>query len=107
MGVPPGEKFCDRAQASTVGVNNRDALRHFGEKLFRGGRINQPSHSGNAIGRKAHASGVFLNGRFVRREIHAVHFVAGDVAMQPLNLATHFFEDAERFFRYFAQFGVG
>jgi len=43
-------------------------------------RIDESAHGGDAIGRKAYASGVFVNGRLVGGEVDAVHLVAGYVS---------------------------
>ena len=51
---------------------------------------------GDAIGGKAYASGMFLNGRLVRGEVDAIHLVAGYVAMEPLDLGTHSPQNVDR-----------
>src|ERR1700691_1800273 len=59
-------------------------------------RIEEPTHCSDAIRRKPCAPGVFLNGCLVRSEVDAVHFVAGHVAMQPLDLWTHSLQSVDR-----------
>jgi hypothetical protein len=56
-----------------------------GPGLLRGGRIDKAADGRDAIGGKAYAPGVFLDGRFVRGEVDAVHLVAGYVTMEPLD----------------------
>lgn len=64
--------------------------------LGRAGRVEEPAHGGNSIGRNARASGVFLDGGLVRREIDAVDFVTGYVTLEPADLGTHFLESFDR-----------
>src|SRR6267378_5412643 len=69
-------------------------------------RVEQSAHGGDAIGRKAYALGVLLDGRLVRGKIDAVHLVAGYVAMEPLDLGTHSLENIDRLLGDFPQLGV-
>lgn len=75
------------------------------QTLLGAGRVEEPAHGGDAIGRNAHAPGVFLDGLLVGREVDAVHFVAGYEAMEPLDLGSHFLQDVDRFLRDFPQLG--
>ena len=52
-------------------------------------RVEKPPYGGDAIGGKAYASGVFLDGRFVGCKVDTIHFVAGYVAMKPPDLGAH------------------
>ena len=70
-------------------------------------RIDESAHGGDAIGRNTYAPGVFLDGRFVRREINTIHLVAGHVAVKPLDLGTHSLQNADRLLGDFPQLGVG
>ena len=79
----------------------------FSQRLLRACRVEKSAHGGDAIGRKPYAPGVFLDGRFVRGEIDAVHLVAGYVAMEPLDLGTHSLQNVDRLLRDFPQLGVG
>ena len=63
----------------------------FNQRLSSYCRVEKSPHSGDAVGRNAHPSGVLLDGCFVRSEVYAVHLVAGYVAMEPLDLGTHCF----------------
>ena len=78
-----------------------------GRSLPRGGRVDQAAYGRDAIGRKADAPGVFFDGRLVRGEVDAIHFVAGYVAMEPLDLGTHFPQNLDRLLRHFSQLGFG
>ena len=60
--------------------------------------IDETADSGDAISRKPDTFGVFLDRGFVRSEVDAINFVAGDVAMQPLNFRTHVFQNVARTF---------
>ena len=60
-----------------------------------------------AVGRYAYAPGMFVDGRFVRGKIDAVHLVAGYVTMKPLNLGTHAFQHTDGLLGDFPQLGVG
>ena len=40
----------------------------------------------NAIGWNAHAAGMFTDAILIRGEINAIHFVFGNVTVEPLNL---------------------
>jgi len=53
-------------------------------------RIDEAADRGDAIGRKAYAPGVLVNGRLIGGEVDAIHLVAGNVAMEPLDAGTHF-----------------
>jgi len=90
-------------------VSNREPARTDaeGEHLDEPQGLKESAHGGDAIGRKAYAFGVLLDGRLVRGEIDAVHFVAGYVAMEPLDLGTHCFQNTDRLLRDFPQLGVG
>ena len=74
--------------------------------LLRACRVEKPAHGGDAIGRKAYTPGVFLDGRLVRGEIDAVDLVAGNVAMEPLDLGTHSLQNVDRLLGDFTQLGV-
>src|SRR5580692_422641 len=76
-------------------------------RLFRARRVQKSAHRRDAIGRKTHSLGVFLDSRLVRGKINAVHFVAGYVAMEPLDLGTHSLQNIDRFFGDFPQLLVG
>jgi len=56
-------------------------LEVFNPRLSSHCRVEKSPHSGDAVGRNAHAPGVFLDGCFIRGEVYAVHLVAGYVAM--------------------------
>ena len=60
--------------------------------LFHISRINQTAHCGNTIGWNAYPAGVLPNGVLVGREVNAVDLVFGDVAVEPLNLRSHFLQ---------------
>ena len=60
-------------------------------ELLRACWIDQASHGRHAIGRNAHSPCVFQNDRFIRGDINAVHFIARDVAVEPLDLGTESF----------------
>jgi len=75
--------------------------------LLRGRGVDEPTHGGNAVGREASALGVFANGGFVGSKIDAIEFVAGDIALQPLNFWTHGPENREGLARGFLQFRIG
>jgi hypothetical protein len=75
--------------------------------LLRACRVEEAANGGDAIGRKACAPGMFLNARLVRCEVDAVHLVAGDVAMEPLDLGTHSLQNVDRLLGDFPQLGVG
>src|ERR1700733_1968724 len=77
------------------------------ERLLRACRFKQSAHGGDTTGGKTYAFGVFLDGRFVRSEIDAVHLVAGDIAVEPLDLGTHSLQDVDRLLGDFAPLGVG
>ena len=79
----------------------------FSQRLLRGGRIDESAHGRDAIGRKACAPGVLLDGRFVGSEVDAVHLVASYVAMEPLDSGTHFLQNHDRLLGDFPQLGVG
>jgi hypothetical protein len=85
-------------------IETRPAFR---PRLLRARRIEKPPDGGDAIGGKAYAPGMFLNGRLVRGEVDAVHLVAGYVAMEPLDLRTHCLQNVDRLLRDFLQLGVG
>ena len=51
--------------------------------------IKKAPHRGNAIGRNTYTLGVLMNAGFVGSQIDAIHFVSGDVAVEPLNLRPH------------------
>jgi hypothetical protein len=79
-----------------------------GEALsLRGGRVDQAAHCRDAIAGDACTLGVLLDCGFVWSEVDAVHFVAGDVAVQPLDLRSHILQDRDRFFRQLTQLRVG
>ena len=61
-----------------------------GFRLFKGGGIDQPAHGRHTISRNAQTPGVLADTVFVRRQVHTINFVFGDVAVQPLNLRAHF-----------------
>ena len=75
--------------------------------LVCGGRVDEAADCGDAIGWEAALAGVFADGSFVGGEIDAVHFVAGDVALQPLDFGAHGFENRHGLARDFLDFGVG
>ena len=83
------------------------ALLGFSQSLLRACWVEESAHRRDAIGRKSYALGVFLDGRLVRSEVDAVHFVAGYVAMEPLNLGTHPLQNVDRLLGDFPQLGVG
>ena len=85
---------------------NRDAT-GISPMLLRACRVDESSHRGDAIGWNAYAPGVFLDDRLVRSEVDAVHFVAGNVAMQPLDLGTHSLQNVDRLLGDFPQLGLG
>ena len=69
--------------------------------LFSACRVEKSPHSRDAVGRKAHALGVFLNDSFIRGEVDAVHFVAGYIAMEPLDLGPQSLQNVDRLLRDF------
>src|SRR5580693_2055727 len=75
--------------------------------LLCGRGVDQPAHGSDAIARKTLALGVLLDTGLVRSEINAVHFVAGDITVEPLNLRTHSLQHADGLLGKFAQLGVG
>ena len=81
-------------------------VERFSQRSLRACRVEKPTHGGDAIGRNAYEPGVFLDGRLVWREIHAVHLVARYVAMEPLDLVTHSPQNADRLSRDFPPLGV-
>ena len=85
----------------------RAATGRFRKRLFRACGVEESAHGGDAIGRKAYAPGVLLDGRLVRGEVDAVHLVAGYVAMEPLDLWTHSLQNVDRLLGDFPQLGVG
>ena len=81
-----------------------ERFRHY---LLRAGGIEKSANGGDAIGRKAYALGVFMDGCLVGGEVDAIHLVASDVAMEPLDLGTHSFQNVDRLLGDFPQLGVG
>ena len=77
-----------------------------GELLLGGGWIYQAADGGDAIGWEAGALGVFADGGLIGREVNAVHFISGDVAVQPLNFGAHGFQHADGFLSGFAELRV-
>src|ERR1700756_1065376 len=61
------------------------------------GSGDQSADGRDAISRKASALCVLANGSLVWSEINAVNLVAGDVALQPLNLRAHAPKNGQRF----------
>src|SRR5271166_2451994 len=64
-------------------------------RLFRGSGVNEPPHGRYAIRRNASPPCMFSDGVFVRSEVHTIDLVAGNVALQPLNLRPHSFENSQ------------
>ena len=50
---------------------------------------------------------MFLDRRLIRRKVNTVHLVTRDIAMEPLNVRAHAFQDADRFLREFPPLRVG
>jgi hypothetical protein len=84
---------------------NPDA--RFSQSLLRAGWIYESANGGDAVAGKAYPPGVFLDARFVLGKIDAVDHVAGYVAVQPLDLGTHFVQNADRPLRDGPQLGIG
>src|SRR5580658_8999834 len=89
------------------GEGNPGAVRRSRQRLLCGCRVDEPADGGDAIGWKACALGVLLDGRLVRSEIDAVHLVAGYITMEPLDLGTHSLQNVDRRLRDFPQLRVG
>ena len=68
----------------------------FGRSIARG-RIDDAGYLFNTIGRKAALLGMFANRLLVVGNVNAIHLVAGDIALQPLNLRAHLIQDAAGF----------
>lgn len=64
---------------------------------FRGGRINNVAHFGNAVDGEATLCGVLTDELLVGRIIDAIDFVVRDVALDPLDLWAHLDEYITRF----------
>ena len=69
-------------------------------------RVDQPAHSRNAIGRNPYTPRVLPDDVFVRREIDAVDFIFGDIAVQPLNLRPQLLQGIKRAKRYLSNLGL-
>jgi hypothetical protein len=78
----------------------------FGRGLLRACRIDQPADGRDSVGGKASAAGMLLDSGFIRREVHAIHLVACDVTMEPLNPRAHFFQHADGFLGEFPPLGI-
>jgi hypothetical protein len=76
------------------------------ERLLGSGRIDQPPHGRDAIGRDTYFLRVFPDQSFVGSEIHAIDLVAGDIALQPLNFGAHLPENLNGSAREFLDFGI-
>jgi hypothetical protein len=76
-------------------------------RLLCGGWVDQSAHRRNSICWKTYALGVFLDGGLVLSEVHAVHFVAGYIAMQPLDLRPHTLQNLDGLLGEFPQLCVG
>src|ERR1700730_8375970 len=61
--------------------------------LLQGSRVNKPAHGRDAIRWNAYPARMLPNAVLIRRKINAVHLVLGDIAVQPLNLRSHFFQN--------------
>jgi hypothetical protein len=79
----------------------------FNQGSFRGCRVYHSSDCGDAIRGEASPSRVFPDRRLVGSEVDAVNFVAGYVAVEPLDLGTHCLQNAHRLLGDFPQLGVG
>ena len=55
---------------------------------------------------KPHAARMFANRFFVRRQVDAIDFIAGDVAVQPLDFRAHPLQHVHRFARDFLQLRI-
>ena len=75
-------------------------------RLLGGCRVDETSHCGYPISRKATPLRVFSNRRLIRGNVHAVDFVAGNVALQPLNLGPHSLNNRHRPSRDLLKFSV-
>src|ERR1035438_6616309 len=67
-------------------------------------RVDHSPHRRDPIGRKSSAAGMFPDCFLVRCQVHAINFIAGDVAVQPLNLRPHSLQYVHRFSGDFLQF---
>ena len=65
----------------------------FIKRLLRRSRIDEPTHGGDAIGWEASPFCVFSDSCLIGGKVDAVNLVACDIALQPLNLRTHFAEN--------------
>ncbi len=75
--------------------------------LLRTGGIKKSANGGDAIGRKTYSLSVFMDNCLVGGEVDAIHFVASNVAMEPLDLRTHTFQNVNRLLSDFPQLGIG
>ena len=62
-------------------------------------RINNRFDFGNPIRWKASLFGMLAHGRLIRGDIHAIDFVIGYIAFEPLDLWSQFPKDTARFLR--------
>src|SRR5580704_6888955 len=65
---------------------------------FGGGGVDDAANLGDAVGGEAALAGVLADHLFVGRDVDAVDFVVGDVAMKPLDLGTEIAQDGAGFF---------
>ena len=90
----------------TLGTRKiRIQRRNIPTRSFRAGRIEKSAHGRDAVGGKAHAAGMFLDGCLVRREVDTVHFVSGDIAVEPLDPG-HSLQYVDRPLRNFPQLSI-
>jgi hypothetical protein len=58
--------------------------------------IDQAPHRRDAIGRKTSTACVFANRFLVRRQVHTIDFIAGDVGVEPFDFRSQFLQHADR-----------
>src|SRR6266702_7541775 len=81
-------------------TSNGDATAGFAAAGWLGlccSRINDSSHFGHAIGRKAALLRMLTHQVFTWRDVNTVDLVVGDVALDPLKLRPELLLDAARF----------
>jgi len=79
--------------------------RNIHTRSFRAGRVEKSAHGRDAIGGKAHAPSMFLDGCLVRGEVDTVHFVSGHIAVEPLDPG-HSLQYVDRLLRNFPQLSI-
>src|SRR6267143_6736129 len=71
----------------------------FWSQLLGRRRVDHRPNASDLVGREPSLLGVSPHGVLVRRDVHTVDLVIGDVALEPLDLRAHVLEDPARFLR--------